>query len=112
MDKWRQNLKKMLESRDELHDEPAFDIQGYMPPITVIEGQMETQLMDGILKAVRKYDISVDKDELIKALRYDRDQYDRAFADGYAVALNRLMAAGIISRFQAKLSIMEVANNG
>lgn len=28
--------------------------------------------------------IYVDKEELIKALRYDRQQYDKGYADGYS----------------------------
>ena len=42
-----------------------------------------TYEMDGeIFKAVQRYVIDVDKEELFKALRYDRDQYNKGYQDG------------------------------
>lgn len=35
-----------------------------------------------VYKAVLNYDIKVDKDELIRALNYDRQQYQEGFRDG------------------------------
>ena len=55
----------------------------YESPIKIIYGQMQTQMKGDILKAVMRTDIQVDKDELIRALQYDREQYDRGFADVY-----------------------------
>ena len=37
---------------------------------------------ESIYKAVLEVGVHVDKDELIKALRYDRGQYERGFLDG------------------------------
>ena len=34
-----------------------------------------------IFKAVQNVGVNVDRDELIKALRYDRDQYKKGYAD-------------------------------
>lgn len=45
----------------------------YESPIEMIIGKIQTQIDDDIVKAVRAYHINVDKDELVKALRYDRD---------------------------------------
>jgi hypothetical protein len=45
----------------------------YSPPKFDIDGE--------IYKAVMRCGVSVDKDELIKALQYDRDQYDKGYAD-------------------------------
>ncbi len=53
----------------------------YKSPIEVICGQMQTQLEGDVLKAVQKYGITVDKYELIKALAYDRNQYDKGYSD-------------------------------
>ena len=39
-----------------------------------------------VMSKVKMY-IDVDKDELIKALKYDRDQYDKGFNDGYSKGL-------------------------
>ena len=36
---------------------------------------------DNILKAVIEYDIKVDKGELIRALQYDRGQYQKGYDD-------------------------------
>lgn len=35
-----------------------------------------------VLRQVAKTGVSVDRDELVKALRYDRDQYDKGYNDG------------------------------
>lgn len=53
----------------------------YESPIKVIQGELETQLEGEILKAVRRVDVTVDRDELIRALRYDREQYQKGFDD-------------------------------
>ncbi len=59
----------------------------YLSPIKVIMQDMAQQIaMDfdnNVVKAVQSYAIDVDKDELFKALAYDRDQYNKGFADGF-----------------------------
>ena len=54
----------------------------YESPIKIIQDKMRMQYDDDIYKVVQAYDISVDKDELIKALKYDRQQYEKGFRDG------------------------------
>ena len=54
----------------------------YQSPIEIITKQMRTQFEDNVFKAIQDYGIAVDKDELIKALKYDRDQYEKGYADG------------------------------
>lgn len=58
----------------------------YKNPIEVIYSQVRTQLVEEeerqILKAVHDVGVEVDRDELIKALEYDRDQYEKGFEDG------------------------------
>ena len=53
----------------------------YELPIKVIQGELETQLEGEILKAVHRVGVTVDRDELIRALRYDREQYQKGFDD-------------------------------
>jgi hypothetical protein len=53
----------------------------YQSPIEIIYKQMRTQFEDNVYKAIQDYGIVVDKDELIKALQYDRDQYEKGYAD-------------------------------
>lgn len=56
----------------------------YKSPIEIIETQMRMEYENGVLKCVQNFFPNVDKDELYKALRYDRRQYDKGYADGYA----------------------------
>ena len=53
----------------------------YESPIKVFQGELETQLEGEILKAVHRVGVTVDRDELIRALRYDREQYQKGFDD-------------------------------
>lgn len=59
----------------------------YKSPIQLITDDINYALRakvdDDIYRAVLRYDVSVDKDELIKALTYDREQYDKGYSDGY-----------------------------
>lgn len=54
----------------------------YQSPIEIISKQMRTELENDVYKAILDYGIDIDKDELIKALAYDRDQYDKGYNDG------------------------------
>ena len=57
-------------------------IDGYQSPIEIIRTQMRMEMENGILKAVQDVGINVNKDDLLKALAYDRDQYRKGYADG------------------------------
>ena len=63
----------------------------YRSPIEIIYGQMETQMEGDILRAVQNYGINVDKEELTRALQYDRNQYEKGYADGKADAMAELV---------------------
>ena len=54
----------------------------YEPPIEIIYKDMQTKVENNVFAAVQEYGIAVDKEELIKALQYDRDQYERGYRDG------------------------------
>lgn len=56
----------------------------YKSPIEIIYDQIRLQHEGDIMKAVQKVNINVDKEELIKALQYDRGQYEKGFLDGVA----------------------------
>ena len=56
----------------------------YESPITMIVSQMETQIEADTMSVIQHYGIDVNKDELIKALNYDRQQYEKGYQDGYA----------------------------
>jgi hypothetical protein len=53
----------------------------YKAPIELISSPPKFDYDGEIYKAVVKCGVSVDKDELIKALQYDRGQYDKGYAD-------------------------------
>lgn len=58
----------------------------YESPISIIYNQIESNLNEKIEKdiyeVVQKYGIIVDKEELLKALKYDRDQYQKGYVEG------------------------------
>lgn len=53
----------------------------YQSPIYLIMGQMRMSLEGEIYKAVQNVGVNVDKDELLKALQYDREQYKKGYND-------------------------------
>lgn len=59
----------------------------YESPIKVLCSEMVTNLENGVYSTIQKFVLDVDKDELIKALNYDREQYDKGFKAGYHAAL-------------------------
>lgn len=68
----------------------------YKSPIEIEYGQPRyTQSIDDMVMYTIEQDvqIKVDKDELIKALRYDRHQYEKGFRDGRASAIKDLYPA-------------------
>lgn len=63
----------------------------YKSPIDMlvadIQHQIAQQQDEKVYKAVVSVGINVDKEELLRALKYDRDQYNRGHLDGYADAM-------------------------
>lgn len=53
----------------------------YKSPITIIQDQIQMKIENDILKAIQRQNIVVDKEELIKALGYDREQYEKGYED-------------------------------
>lgn len=60
------------------------DMSGYESPIRMIVGEMETKMEADTMSVIQRYGIDVDKEELIKALNYDREQYEKGYRDGQA----------------------------
>lgn len=60
----------------------------YESPIKIVMCQIqlefENQLESAICKAVQNAGITVDREELLRALEYDRGQYQEGYSDGYA----------------------------
>ena len=54
----------------------------YESPIEIITGQIKTNYEDGIFRAIQNVGINIDREELLKALEYDRGQYEEGFREG------------------------------
>lgn len=64
--------------KDELY---LLEDNQYNSPIKLIRSDLETQIENGVLKAVQEVGVDVNKEELVKALQYDRNQYEKGYAD-------------------------------
>lgn len=68
----------------------------YQSPIELLTKTVSSnfaETVDGcVYKAVEELGVHVEKDELIKALRYDRHQYEQGFKDGIEVGRRRALA--------------------
>ena len=53
----------------------------YEPVAKLISGEMRIQEENGILQVIKDMGIVVDKEELLKALEYDRNQYEKGYND-------------------------------
>ncbi len=65
----------------------------YESPINIIESavtELQKQQEEGVFRLIRNYGITVDRDELLKALAYDRNQYDKGYDDGVREFIDRL----------------------
>lgn len=54
----------------------------YKSPVELITSQMHTQIEDYVFNAIQEVAVNIDKEELIRALEYDRGQYDKGYRDG------------------------------
>ena len=59
-------------------------VQGWKSPINVITKEIIKDLEDGVMCEVKTI-VDVDRDELFKALNYDREQFEQGCAHGYAM---------------------------
>ena len=62
----------------------------YESPVTILFGEMKTQYEDECFKTVQSYGFDVNKEELTKALQYDREQYSKGYEDGYIRGIEEL----------------------
>ena len=79
---YSENTKKLIDSNpfDWKADLEA-TITGYQSPITMIAQEIETQIENDCVKVVKRYGFDVDAKELYKALKYDREQYQKGYED-------------------------------
>lgn len=59
----------------------------YKSPIDLVVNQVSNLILEQqenqVIKAILSTGVKVDKEELIKALKYDRQQYGNGYNDGY-----------------------------
>ena len=75
----------------ELKDAPDINaLEGWESPVTIVTENIlnavadVNEAMDGkVMEAIVKVGIEVNKDELVKAMQYDRDQYEKGYRNGY-----------------------------
>ena len=64
----------------------------YKSPIEIVVGEVKTKFEDDAMSVIHSYGICVDKEELVKALQYDRNQYKQGFVDGCRVDKGKIRA--------------------
>ena len=57
-----------------------------------IQARMAQEDENMIMTAIREVGVNVDKEELIKALQYDRNQYTKGYEDGKNDVLDKIRA--------------------
>lgn len=88
----------------------------YKSPIEIIQGQMQYQMDNDIYKAVLNYGINVDKEELLRALKYDRGQYEAGYRDGESEAIKHgrwidtrefveILCVRVVTHYTARISL-------
>lgn len=83
----------------------------YESPISVIYNEVEENFENGIFKAIQKVDIIVDKEELVKALQYDRDQYRKGYEDAVLDKTHGKWIDKWHTLWKAELPMCSVCNN-
>lgn len=83
----------------------------YKSPIEVIYGELQTQIEQEyektVVNAVREVGVNVDKDALIKALQYDRDQYKKGYKDGKSDLLDKIKAEIEKEPYVSKMEVLD-----
>lgn len=79
----------------------------YQSPIEIVS-KVDAKIEEEALKIALKYGISVDAEELKKALAYDRKQYDTGVTDGRVSAIEELREEDPISKEEQIEEIADV----
>jgi hypothetical protein len=77
-------------------------------PVTItqeIASQIARSTDDYIMSEIYKTGVTVNKEELIKAINYDRDQYNKGYCDGFNTAVEmEWTSADLLEEHIAKLN--------
>lgn len=77
----------------------------YESPIKLIYKNVEQTFENGIIKAIQKVDIDVNKEELLHALKYDKYQYEKGFNDGVNAEIERQKKFGCVEVVHGEWSL-------
>lgn len=58
-------------------------LEGYECPVQLIQRTVNEEIGKNIMQTVHSVGVAVNKEELIRALNYDRDSYAKGYKDGY-----------------------------
>lgn len=68
------------------------ELNGYTPPASLNLSDFQDAIGDAVVQAIIKIGIRVNREELLKALKYDRGQYkagyDAGYVDGFCETLH------------------------
>lgn len=85
----------------------------YKSPIELLISDIQHQIVqqedEQIYQAVLSFIPNVDKQELLLALKYDRDQYDKGYADGKADALKWISVKDRLPESQNPVLVVAVS---
>ena len=83
-------------------------MMNWEPPITIVQeiaSQIARDTDDYIMSEIYKTGVTVNKEELIKAINYDRDQYNKGYCDGFNTAVEmEWTSADLLEEHIAKLN--------
>lgn len=107
-------VKVNRESAEKFFPKREIDIEilGYQSPIEICIGQMRMEQENNIFKAIQDYGVSVDKEELIKALEYDRRQYEQGYVCGYNKAMSEIVRCKDCKHYQYDAIFLQGWCNG
>lgn len=89
----------------------------YKSPVEIVQEQLKTQLDNKILfRVTQEIGINIDKDELLKALAYDRQQYEKGYnkaIDDFKIRFfcelnNRVVQPIFSKRIQSQFTIYDI----
>lgn len=83
----------------------------YKSPVEFITKKMNAQIEDCIFEAIQEVVANIDKEELIRALQYDRDQYEQGYRDGKQ-ANNWISVEDRLPKKEGNYIVAEKRSNG
>ena len=84
-------------------------------PINLITSNIASEIDGEVMRITQSYGIDVNKEELLKALTYDREQYDKGYADAKAdldILISKFLVPMEIDNVCEELSGWDIDEDG